>query len=112
MRKLDLLFILLCAFFVCSCGTEGPDGHCNKYDDAVKYDKLTHQEVLDNPEIKVMDIPAIEECMQNNIDITVIFFRFSNARRSAILALSICISISSTIKQLMHVMKNTNPNIA
>ena len=36
MRKLDLLFILLCAFFVCSCGTEGPDGHCNKYDDAVE----------------------------------------------------------------------------
>ena len=36
MRKLDLLFVLLCAFFVCSCGTEGPDGHCKKYDDAVE----------------------------------------------------------------------------
>lgn len=46
----------------------------NKYDDAVMYDKLTHQEVLDNPDIKVMDIPAIEECMKNNIDIMVINF--------------------------------------
>lgn len=46
----------------------------NKYSDAVMYDKLTHQEVLDNPEIKVMDIPAISECMDNNIDITVINF--------------------------------------
>ena len=36
MRKLDFLFVLLCAFFVCSCGTEGPDGHCKKYDDAVE----------------------------------------------------------------------------
>ena len=46
----------------------------NKYPDAVMYDKLTHQDVLDNPEIKVMDIPAISECMENNIDITVINF--------------------------------------
>lgn len=46
----------------------------NKYSDALKYDKLTHKEVLANPEIKVMDIPAIEECMNNNIDITVINF--------------------------------------
>lgn len=46
----------------------------NKYSDAVMYDKLTHQEVLDNPQIKVMDIPAIEECMNNNIDIMVINF--------------------------------------
>ena len=46
----------------------------NKYADAVMYDFLTHQEVLDNPEIKVMDIPAIEECMNNNIDINVINF--------------------------------------
>ena len=38
------------------------------------YDKLTHQEVLNNPEIKVMDIPAIEECMENNVDIMVINF--------------------------------------
>lgn len=46
----------------------------NKYNDAIMYDKLTHQEVLNNPEIKVMDIPAIEECMKNNIDILVINF--------------------------------------
>ncbi len=46
----------------------------NKYSDAIKYDKLTHQDVLDNPEIKVMDIGAIEECQKNNIDITVINF--------------------------------------
>lgn len=46
----------------------------NKYSDAVMYDNLTHKEVLDNPEIKVMDIPAIKECMDNNIDINVINF--------------------------------------
>jgi len=46
----------------------------NKYSDAVMYDKLTHAEVLANPEIKVMDIPAIKECMDNNIDISVINF--------------------------------------
>jgi len=46
----------------------------NHYDDAIMYDKLTHQEVLDNHDIKVMDIPAIEECKENNIDIMVINF--------------------------------------
>lgn len=46
----------------------------NKYSDAVKYERLTHQEVLDNQEIKVMDIPAIKECLDNNIDILVINF--------------------------------------
>ena len=46
----------------------------NKYSDAKMYDNLTHQEILDNPEIKVMDIPAVRECMENNIDITVINF--------------------------------------
>ena len=46
----------------------------NKYSDAVMYNNLSHQEVLDNPEIKVMDIPAVKECMDNNIDITVINF--------------------------------------
>lgn len=46
----------------------------NQYEDAIMYDKLTHQEVLDNPDIKVMDIPAIEECKENNIDIMVINF--------------------------------------
>lgn len=46
----------------------------NKYPDAVMYDCLTHQQVLDNPEIKVMDIGAIEETKENNIDILVINF--------------------------------------
>jgi len=46
----------------------------NKYTDAIMYDKLTHQEVLDNPEIKVMDIDAIKECQENSIDILVINF--------------------------------------
>jgi len=46
----------------------------NKYPDAVMYDYLTHKEVLANPEIKVMDIPAIAECKENNIDINVINF--------------------------------------
>lgn len=46
----------------------------NKYTDASKYDKLTHAEVLANPEIKVMDIAAIEECKENDIDIVVINF--------------------------------------
>ncbi len=46
----------------------------NKYDDAIMYDSLTHSEVLANPEIKVMDIPAIEECLNNDIDINVINF--------------------------------------
>ncbi len=46
----------------------------NKYPDAIMYDKLTHQQVLDNSEIKVMDIPAVEECMKNSIDINVINF--------------------------------------
>ena len=46
----------------------------NKYNDAIMYDRLTHSEVLANPEIKVMDIPAIHECKKNNIDIIVINF--------------------------------------
>ncbi len=46
----------------------------NKYSDAVMYDNLSHSEVLANPEIKVMDIPAVEECMNNDIDINVINF--------------------------------------
>ena len=46
----------------------------NKYSDAIMYDYLTHQDVLDNQEIKVMDIPAVRECMDNNIDINVINF--------------------------------------
>ena len=46
----------------------------NKYPDALMYYYLTHQEVLNNPEIKVMDIDAIKECMENDIDINVINF--------------------------------------
>ena len=46
----------------------------NRFDDAVMYDNLSHKDVLANPEIKVMDIPAVEECMNNNIDINVINF--------------------------------------
>ena len=50
----------------------------NKYVDAKMYEALTHQEVLDNEEIKVMDIPAVKECMDNNIDILVINFNDKN----------------------------------
>lgn len=50
----------------------------NQYSDAIMYNELTHQEVLDNPQIKVMDIPAIEECKENNIDILVINFNDKN----------------------------------
>ena len=46
----------------------------NKYADAIMYTNLTHEQVLANPEIKVMDIPAVEECKNNNIDIIVINF--------------------------------------
>ena len=46
----------------------------NKYIDAKLYQKLTHQEVLDNPEIKVMDLKCIEDCQKENKDILVINF--------------------------------------
>ena len=46
----------------------------NKYPDAKMYTRLSHQEVLDNPEIKVMDLKCIEDCMQENKDILVINF--------------------------------------
>ena len=46
----------------------------NKYSDAKLYRKLTHQEVLDNPEIKVMDLKCIEDCKEENKDILVINF--------------------------------------
>lgn len=46
----------------------------NKYSDAVMYDKLTHQEVLDNKEIKVMDLDCIKDCLRDNRDIRVINF--------------------------------------
>lgn len=50
----------------------------NKYEDAKLYKSLTFKEVLDNPEIKVMDIGAIEECKENNIEIRVINFNDKN----------------------------------
>ena len=50
----------------------------NKYEDAKMYTNLTHQDVLDNPMIKVMDIEAVRECMENNIDILVINFNDKN----------------------------------
>lgn len=46
----------------------------NKYPDAKMYTKLTHQEVLDNPEIKVMDLACILDCQKENKDILVINF--------------------------------------
>jgi len=42
----------------------------NKYDDAVMYDVVTYQEVLDG-KLGVMDLEAIEMCMNNNIKIIV-----------------------------------------
>lgn len=50
----------------------------NKYEDAKLYKSLTFKQVLDNPEIKVMDIGAIEECKENNIEIRVINFNDKN----------------------------------
>lgn len=41
-----------------------------KYDDAVKYNKLSYMEVLKN-ELKIMDATAISLCMQGNIPIIV-----------------------------------------
>ena len=46
----------------------------NKYEDAKMYTKLSHQQVLDNPEIKVMDLKCIEDCKLENKDILVINF--------------------------------------
>ena len=46
----------------------------NKYTDAKMFTKLTHEEVLDNPEIKVMDLACIKDCMEHNKDILVINF--------------------------------------
>ena len=46
----------------------------NKYPDAKMYTKLSHQQVLDNPEIKVMDLKCIEDCKKENKDILVINF--------------------------------------
>ena len=46
----------------------------NKYPDAKMYTKLSHQQVLDNSEIKVMDLKCIEDCKKENKDILVINF--------------------------------------
>ena len=46
----------------------------NKYSDAKLYKKLTHDEVLNNPEIKVMDLACIEDCKREHKDILVINF--------------------------------------
>ncbi len=46
----------------------------NKEPDAKMYKKLTHQEVLDNPNIKVMDLACIKDCQAYNKDILVINF--------------------------------------
>ena len=46
----------------------------NKYKDAKFYDKLTHDEVLNNPEIKVMDLACIEDCQREKKDILEINF--------------------------------------
>ena len=46
----------------------------NKYSDAKMYTELTHQEVLDNEEIKVMDLECIRDCQRENKDILVINF--------------------------------------
>lgn len=50
----------------------------NKHLDAIKYDTLTAKEVLMNPNIKVMDIKSVEECLNNKIDILVINFNNQN----------------------------------
>ena len=46
----------------------------NKYDDAKMYKKLTYDEVLNNPEIKVMDLACIKDCKEHKKDILVINF--------------------------------------
>lgn len=46
----------------------------NKYSDAKLYKKLSHDDVLNNPEIKVMDLACIEDCKRELKDILVINF--------------------------------------
>lgn len=50
----------------------------NKYKDAVLYDKLSHQDVLNNQDIKVMDLACIKDCLEHNIDILVINFNYQD----------------------------------
>lgn len=42
----------------------------NKFSDAVKYDRVSYQEVLDK-KLGIMDLEAIEMCRDNNIEIVV-----------------------------------------
>ena len=42
----------------------------NKYQDAVKYDEISYEEVL-NKQLKVMDLTAISMCMENKMPIIV-----------------------------------------
>ena len=52
-------------------GTDGIyDKDPNKYDDAVKFDRLTYKEIL-NRELKIMDASATSLCMDNNMPLVV-----------------------------------------
>lgn len=52
-------------------GTDGIyDKDPNKFDDAVKFDKLTYREILQR-ELKIMDATATSLCMDNNMPIIV-----------------------------------------
>lgn len=52
-------------------GTDGIyDKDPNKFDDAVKFDKLTYREILQK-ELKIMDATASSLCMDNNMPIIV-----------------------------------------
>ncbi len=42
----------------------------NKYDDAIRYEKVSYEEVLDK-KLGIMDLEAIEMCRDNNISIVV-----------------------------------------
>lgn len=49
-----------------------------KYKDAKMYEKLTHQQVIDNHEIQIMDLDCIKNCQNHNIDILIINFNDKN----------------------------------
>nr|WP_072537692.1 UMP kinase [Anaerococcus mediterraneensis] len=52
-------------------GTDGIyDKDPNKYDDAVKFDKLTYKDILQK-ELKIMDTTATSLCMDNNMPLIV-----------------------------------------
>ena len=42
----------------------------NKFDDAVRYERVSYEEVLEK-QLGIMDMEAIEMCMNNNISIVV-----------------------------------------